>query len=65
MISKRLHITYSRVRKIIKEKINDPAIAFTPFKLQSKFKKINERVHIKIIELMNSSTSLVTVPSLN
>jgi hypothetical protein len=65
MISKRLHIPYSRVRKIITENINDPALAFSKYKLQPKFKKINERVHNKIIELMNSSTSLITVPSLN
>ena len=65
MTSKRLHIPYSRVRKIIKENVNDLAIAFSQYKKQPKFKKIHERVHNKIVELMNSSTSLITVPSLN
>ena len=65
MISKRLHIPYSRVRKIIKENVNDPTLAFSHYKQQTKFKKIHERVHNKIVELMNSSTSLITVPSLN
>jgi hypothetical protein len=50
-ISKRLHIPYCRVRKIINNKECDATIAFQKYKPRNKFKKIHEISHNKIIDI--------------
>ena len=61
LISKRLHIKYCRVQRIIKNDITDANLAFCPYSKRPKYKKLHKRARDDIDNLLLTSTHPVSI----
>ena len=63
-ISRRLSISYSRVRTICRNNIIDPMIAFQKRKKVGAFKKLHKRARQRIEECLDTAESAVSIPDI-
>ena len=60
-IAQRLNLKYSRVRKILQNKITEPQLAFKTYAYRQKYKKLHQRARDDIKQLLLTSKHPVSI----